>query len=97
MVLSKNEVINDFSKTLIGSFSPKTDLGKFFNSRSNIGLSRKRTEMRYVIKWEYAVIPLTTDKSDKNLLDKYGLEGWELVSVAQAGLEVIAHFKREKK
>jgi hypothetical protein len=35
--------------------------------------------------------------NDKNLLDKYGLEGWELVSVVQAGLEIIAYFKREKK
>jgi hypothetical protein len=47
--------------------------------------------------WEYAVIPLKGDlDSDKNTLDMYGIQGWELVSVAQIG-GAIAYFKREKK
>jgi hypothetical protein len=48
-------------------------------------------------KWEYAVIPLKKDSHDKELLEKYGDNDWELVSVTQVGLEVIAYFKREKK
>jgi hypothetical protein len=57
-------------------------------------------------KWEYAVIPLVTGREDvgvstqEELLDKYGLEGWELVSVATVavprGLEMVAYLKRQK-
>jgi hypothetical protein len=53
-------------------------------------------------KWEYAAIPLVTAsgtgyKTQKELLDKYGLEGWELVSTIELGLELFAYLKREKK
>jgi hypothetical protein len=58
-------------------------------------------------KWEYASITLikiqreTGLTTDNQLLDKYGLEGWELVSVvpiqANNVLEVIAYLKREKR
>jgi hypothetical protein len=53
-------------------------------------------------KWEYAVIPLVSasgvgHSKQKEELDKYGLEGWELVSMIELGLELIAYLKREKK
>lgn len=58
-------------------------------------------------KWEYAVIPLlkgmrdTGLKTQEDLLEKYGLDGWELVSTAVLmiphNLEIIAYLKREKK
>jgi hypothetical protein len=57
-------------------------------------------------KWEYMAIALfeeckkagTTDQ--KKVLDKYGDEGWELVSVSAIGIknrfDIVAYFKREK-
>jgi hypothetical protein len=64
------------------------------------------SEVTNMAKWEYASIALikiqreTGLTTDKQLLDKYGLEGWELVSVvpiqANNVLEVIAYLKREK-
>ena len=58
-------------------------------------------------KWEYAVIPLVTKMRElgyvtqKQLLDKYGLEGWELVSTVALsvpeGFDIVAYLKREKK
>jgi hypothetical protein len=57
-------------------------------------------------KWEYATIPLIKAMRDmgyteqKNVLDKYGDEGWELVSVIMVSIqnsnEIVAYFKREK-
>ena len=52
-------------------------------------------------KWEYAVIPLKSDnrsdRTDKNTLDTYGAEGWELINIVKIGLQLIAYFKREKR
>ena len=56
-------------------------------------------------KWEYAAFPLITGMKDtgvstqKQLLDRYGLEGWELVSVValkvKEGLDLVAYLKRQ--
>jgi hypothetical protein len=56
--------------------------------------------------WEYTVIGLISGMKDagvstqKELLDKYGLEGWELVTVSalstKQGPDLIAYLKREK-
>jgi len=53
-------------------------------------------------KWEYASIALIKGakdsglSTDKQLLDKYGLEGWELVSVVPALGDLVAYLKRQK-
>jgi len=53
-------------------------------------------------KWEYASIALVKGQkdmnlsNDKQLLDKYGVEGWELVTVVLAVGDLIAYMKREK-
>ena len=56
-------------------------------------------------KWEYASVALVQEqrntrlKGDKEVLNKYGLEGWELVSVfpvqTTKGLDAVAYFKRQ--
>jgi len=54
-------------------------------------------------KWEYASIALKKGmkdsglSTDKQLLDKYGLEGWELVSVVPALGDLVAYLKRQKR
>lgn len=53
-----------------------------------------------MVKWEYEVVPLVLKighGKQKEQLDRYGLEGWELVSMIESGLEIIACLKREKK
>lgn len=56
-------------------------------------------------KWEYTVVPMAIGVkelglSQEQILDKLGLEGWELVSVCvltiKEGTEIIAYLKREK-
>ena len=53
-------------------------------------------------KWEYATVALIKGASDAGvstgteLLDKYGLEGWELVAVVPEIGDLIAYLKREK-
>ncbi len=53
-------------------------------------------------KWEYASIALVKGQkdvglsTDKQLLDKYGLEGWELVTIVPALGDLVAYLKREK-
>ena len=57
-------------------------------------------------KWEYMSIGLFNEQrttgltGDKQVLDKYGLEGWELVTIIKLettkGLELVAYLKREK-
>jgi hypothetical protein len=53
-------------------------------------------------KWEYASIALVKGQkdagvsTDKQVLDKYGLEGWELVAVVPALGDLIAYLKRQK-
>ena len=62
--------------------------------------------VKLMTKWEYDVIPLITAMQDmgftqqKEILDKYGSEGWELISVTTIAvhnsIDIIAYFKREK-
>jgi hypothetical protein len=59
-----------------------------------------------MVKWEYSSVALvkiqkdTGLSTDTQLLNKYGLEGWELVSVVSVqtnyGFEIIAYLKRKK-
>jgi hypothetical protein len=66
-----------------------------------------KMEVKRLAKWEYAVIPLVTEMRElgyvtqKQMLDKYGLEGWELVSTVtlevEKGFDILAYLKREKK
>lgn len=97
----------------MGSFSPKTlqnlesFLAKLFNPQSYYRVIRKNEGVNRLAKWEYAAIPLITKMrkmgydTQKQLLDKYGLEGWELVStvalVVPEGFDMVAYLKREKK
>jgi hypothetical protein len=56
--------------------------------------------------WEYTVVGLISGMRDagvstqKELLDRYGLDGWELVTVStlstKQGTDLIAYMKREK-
>ncbi|MGA3060129.1 MAG: DUF4177 domain-containing protein [Candidatus Bathyarchaeia archaeon] len=56
-------------------------------------------------KWEYVSIALVKGiidagvKTQENLLNKYGLDGWELVSIValqiNQSFEVVAYLKRE--
>jgi hypothetical protein len=54
----------------------------------------------FVVKWEYTSIALVKGQKDAGLttdvqlLNKYGSEGWELVSVVYARVDLIAYFKR---
>jgi hypothetical protein len=102
-----------FYRARMGSFSPKTlqnlesFLAKLFNPQSYYRVIRKNEGVNRLAKWEYAAIPLITKMrkmgydTQKQLLDKYGLEGWELVStvalVVPEGFDMVAYLKREKK
>jgi hypothetical protein len=47
------------------------------------------------VKWEYTVIPAGyAPRQLQNLLNSYGLDGWELVQINERG---VAIFKRQKK
>ncbi|MBP2475289.1 hypothetical protein JOF53_004161 [Crossiella equi] len=48
-------------------------------------------------KWEYATVPLLTHAT-KQILDQWGADGWELVSVqpGPTGEQLIAFLKRPK-
>jgi hypothetical protein len=60
-----------------------------------------------MVKWEYAVIPLATElrevglETQQDLLNKYGVQGWELVSTTLVkvgnAFDIIAYLKRERK
>lgn len=47
-------------------------------------------------KWEYATVPLLTHAT-KQILDSWGIDGWELVSVlpGPTGEQHVAYLKRE--
>lgn len=57
-------------------------------TESNVGGARR--------KWEYATVPLLTHAT-KQILDTWGEDGWELVSVLPGphAENLIAYFKRE--
>jgi hypothetical protein len=48
-------------------------------------------------KWEYVTVPLLVHAT-KQILDNWGDEGWELVSVVpgQSAEQLVAYMKREK-
>jgi hypothetical protein len=48
-------------------------------------------------RWEYATVPLLTHAT-KQILDQWGEDGWELVSVLQGptGEQHVAYLKRPK-
>ncbi|HEY3752453.1 MAG TPA: hypothetical protein VGL80_24990 [Pseudonocardiaceae bacterium] len=48
-------------------------------------------------KWEYATVPLLIHAT-KAILDQWGEDGWELVTVlpAPSGEQLVAYFKRSK-
>jgi len=56
--------------------------------------------------WEYTSVSLVKGaidaglKTDKDLLNKFGSDGWELISVVRLqtshGFDLLAYFKREK-
>jgi hypothetical protein len=62
-------------------------------------------EVTNMTKWEYVSIALVKGiidagvKTQENLLNKYGLDGWELVSIValqiNQSFEVVAYLKRE--
>lgn len=47
--------------------------------------------------WEYATVPLLTHAT-KQILDNWGIDGWELVTVLQGptGEQHVAYLKRPK-
>ena len=56
-------------------------------------------DMTEVIKWEYATVPLLTHAT-KQILDNWGIDGWELVQVIPApggSDQLVAYLKRPLK
>ncbi|NLE78558.1 MAG: DUF4177 domain-containing protein [Rhodococcus sp.] len=53
--------------------------------------------MSELISWEYATVPLLTHAT-KQILDQWGGDGWELVSVlpGPTGEQHVAYLKRPK-
>jgi hypothetical protein len=48
------------------------------------------------MEWEYEIAEADYDCTTKDLLDWYGREGWELVSVARVERTLMHYFKRPK-
>jgi hypothetical protein len=57
----------------------------------------KLASMSELTRWEYATVPLLTHAT-KQILDTWGVDGWELVSVLQGptGEQHVAYLKRPK-
>jgi hypothetical protein len=57
----------------------------------------KLGDMSEAKKWEYATVPLLTHAT-KQILDQWGADGWELVSVlpGPTGEQHVAYLKRSK-
>jgi hypothetical protein len=57
----------------------------------------KLADMSELTRWEYATVPLLTHAT-KQILDTWGVDGWELVSVLQGptGEQHVAYLKRPK-
>lgn len=55
------------------------------------------TTLPTMTKWEYATVPLLIHAT-KAILDQWGEDGWELVTVlpAPSGEQLVAYFKRPK-
>jgi Domain of unknown function (DUF4177) len=60
-------------------------------------LTDRLSLMNEPTRWEYATVPLLTHAT-KQILDQWGEDGWELVSVMQGptGEQHIAYLKRPK-
>lgn len=57
----------------------------------------KLSDMSEPTRWEYATVPLLTHAT-KQILDQWGEDGWELVSVlpGPTGEQHVAYLKRAK-
>jgi hypothetical protein len=57
----------------------------------------KLAHMSELTRWEYATVPLLTHAT-KQILDTWGVDGWELVSVlpGPTGEQHVAYLKRPK-
>ena len=44
-------------------------------------------------KWEYATVPLI-EHATQEILNNWGEDGWELVTVLSGGTGLVAYFKR---
>lgn len=73
----------------------------FHGMDSSKTLGQAKMSGRFVIlagmtKWEYATVPLLTHAT-KQILDNWGQDGWELVSVlpGPTGEQHVAYLKRE--
>jgi hypothetical protein len=56
------------------------------------------TRLRAMVKWEYVTVPLLTHAT-KQILDNWGIDGWELVTVipGPGGTDqLVAYLKRPK-
>jgi len=49
--------------------------------------------LRDVTRWEYATLPLIVHKT-KEILDQWGADGWELVTVLDGSTGLVAYLKR---
>jgi hypothetical protein len=51
------------------------------------------------IKWEYLIIPLSISGGDDIIIEinKYGEQGWEMITVEKLNENTRYHFKRRKK
>jgi hypothetical protein len=60
-------------------------------------LPDKLSDMSEPTRWEYATVPLLTHAT-KQILDQWGEDGWELVSVlpGPTGEQHVAYLKRPK-
>jgi hypothetical protein len=58
---------------------------------------RSRARLAAMTKWEYATVPLLVHAT-KQILDNWGDDGWELVSVVPGpnSEQLVAYMKREK-
>lgn len=65
--------------------------------RAHKSLPDKLSHMSEPTRWEYATVPLLTHAT-KQILDQWGEDGWELVSVlpGPTGEQHVAYLKRPK-
>jgi hypothetical protein len=75
--------------------------GNPFTSRGRPAVGRRPgrpTRLRDMVKWEYVTVPLLTHAT-KQILDNWGVDGWELVTVipGPGGTDqLVAYLKRPK-
>jgi hypothetical protein len=61
------------------------------------GVRKKKARVRAMQKWEYVTVPLLVHAT-KQILDNWGEDGWELVSVVPgpSAEQLVAYLKRPK-